>query len=1495
MLETSGNTNPTAQPTATAEGVHDHFIRQRLPDWLRNASAPQRQQLRAAILRSQRSKAEVRKALAGWQGLKALAEPLLADALQREFGQRPDLERSTFVHVIRGSRAGTSSPGAVLKVLRPSLLQAAMQNFVADETFDAGTELRQGNDALSIDAQAFARVCRELDLGRRYQEHITALFEPGSRPGDAPDAASSKLRASVMHCQRDALEVQASLAMLQGHIGQQAHDALLAGLRFRPGPDFRVYRMSLWGLVLDELLLFEVEAADADGVQPCLVYIPEDVNGALRHYSSRGAFMQALRGRLRGRTYQAYFSRFVSQRNRGTYLQKIEQFFNAYQVTSNHSIVPVDTSQVRLDLNQHRVEGNLFRKCFDQHLARIRDDARVLAVPTEDIDASERLTRLEQWLDVGLNVVNAAALFVPVLGLVMMPVAGAQLLGSFFHAVEAWEAGETDQALGYLMGVVQNLALLAALGGTHGTGETLLPTEGVGFTDHLEMVRLPNGQRCLWKPDMTPYQQNVELAPFTANAQGQYRLGNSHYIRLQGKVYEQAYNTKLKQWQIKHPSDPQAYQPLLAHNGRGAWLLVHENPLSWDRPTLLRRIGHAVDALTDEQLEQAFRISGIDEGALRKMHVDHQAVPPLLAETLRRLETGKAVDPLTGQTQPTASTDVMVLARDFPGLPRSVAQTLVEHASGVERERLSSSQRVPLRLAEEARGYLQQLRLNRAYEGLYVESLHGADSDTLTLRTLEQLPGWSKDMRLEVRRGSPQGRLLDGVGSQDASVVRYLVKEAGGYRAFDDTGNSLNGLSATGNNLFPSILHALPDAQRQALGFEIFESQKLRQAVAQLAVKDRGRAARALGQRATRFGFQAPTRLADSRLGYPLSGRGAVTTRGVLLTRVSRLYPGFTATQAEEFISALGLSEAQTSQELLRLEAEFDALSRDLDAWIQRPDFHTIGETHGTVVSPQSKRQVADNILRCWQRQTERLHSGDGRFIGYRLDLSFHTLGQLPELTADFSHVASLSLTHMRLLRSPDAFLRHFPRLRWLNMANNNLTEFPQAISEMAGLTKLHLQHNQIRLTPQSVGQLRAMSGLKILALDYNPLEQAPDVSLMTDLRGLSVRATGIDRWPTGIFESRQPVLLERLDLRDNQIQTLPEAVLSPPPESAEVVDRVNHVTYLDGNPLSPRSLQLLAEYRERTGMALGIVPARAPIMAAAPVRPVTLWLRDEPAEQIALKTQRWDALVAEPGSADFFRILGRLGDSGEFRGNGYADLKSRIWRMIDEVTDSTDLRAQLFDLSAHPETCADGVSLVFSQLEVRVLVYNATLAADEAGAQARLLDLAGRLYRLDEVDSIAARDIATRIKANPRLDEVEVRLAYRVGLREALDLPGQPSVALFTRSANVTQAMLDAAKATVLANEQTTARFSSICQRDFWRTFLERRYAERFEQVNKPFDHRANALYADRQTIRFEQRYKERFDKLMVERNAARQKLIEELTRKAIEAFEPEIEITEL
>jgi len=82
------------------------------------------------------------------------------------------------------------------------------------------------------------------------------------------------------------------------------------------------------------------------------------------------------------------------------------------------------------------------------------------------------------------------------------------------------------------------------------------------------------------------------------------------------------------------------------------------------------------------------------------------------------------------------------LQKQFPGFPVSVMTELLSQLSPAEMAALQSTERLPLHILEEARSYVQVLRLNRALEGLYFEALSNADSNTLAWHTLSGLPGW---------------------------------------------------------------------------------------------------------------------------------------------------------------------------------------------------------------------------------------------------------------------------------------------------------------------------------------------------------------------------------------------------------------------------------------------------------------------------------------------------------------------------------------------------------------------------------------------------------------------------------------------------------------------------------------------------------------------------------------------------------------------------------
>ncbi|WVV48339.1 NEL-type E3 ubiquitin ligase domain-containing protein [Pseudomonas sp. NA13] len=159
---------------------------------------------------------------------------------------------------------------------------------------------------------------------------------------------------------------------------------------------------------------------------------------------------------------------------------------------------------------------------------------------------------------------------------------------------------------------------------------------------------------------------------------------------------------------------------------------------------------------------------------------------------------------------------------------------------------------------------------------------------------------------------------------------------------------------------------------------------------------------------------------------------------------------------------------------------------------------------------------------------------------------------------------------------------------------------------------------------------------------------------------------------------------------------------------------------------------------------------------------------------------------------------------------------------MLEAAGASTELRRELFDLAGAP-ACEDRAALSFSYLEIRLMIHNAKALSAGEHESATLIRLAKGLFHLDEVESIALQDIQQRRDAiNARQDltaaqknrqirqieEVEVRLAYRVGLKDRLALPGQPEGGRFIQMAGVTPDMLEAAATRVLALDDSPGSY---------------------------------------------------------------------------------------
>jgi len=597
-----------------------------------------------------------------------------------------------------------------------------------------------------------------------------------------------------------------------------------------------------------------------------------------------------------------------------------------------------------------------------------------------------------------------------------------------------------------------------------------------------------------------------------------------------------------------------------------------------------------------------------------------------------------------------------------------------------------------------------------------------------------------------------------------------------------------------------------------------------------------------------------------------------------LVEEASLLYNHYNVQDAREFVWGLG-DGAQA--ELASRRLAFDQLQQQLNTWASAGGNQSTSSGAARYVrTAQRELNAADSdhryiartrILKCWRGDAPQETAADGTQIGIQLDLSGLTLPTLPELDADFSHVGSLKLTHMNLVASPEGMLRRFRNVRWLDLSNNQLRALPPALGEMHGLTRLFLHKNRLRLTPQTAQVLSERTSLRALSLSANPLGITPDFSRIPDMRNVFMSHANLDSWPTGLGE--QP-LLYNLDLRNNQFTTLPDEVIAPSDEELAASNRVSRVTNIGNNPLSEQTRQQISAYGERlerAGLASpdnpnrlvataldigGSIRVKLPMSLA----PFKRWARGMPEGQVAQRKAQWQGLREQPASNGFFEVLRDL----EPAADGQEDLQRRVWEVIDSITEnspeSEKLRTQMFEWAGRA-ACCDRAALSFSNLEVMTLVYRASTQALDVSQGPSLLTLSRRLFRLDEVEKIALADIDQRraaINAQPglsesarnrqlaMLEEVEIKLAYRDGLKDRLDLPGQPQHTRFTSMGGVTPAMLDSAYEKVVALNDSPQEHQALLSREFWNDYITHKYQAQFEALSQPFHDQLAAQHAD-------------------------------------------------
>lgn len=752
------------------------------------------------------------------------------------------------------------------------------------------------------------------------------------------------------------------------------------------------------------------------------------------------------------------------------------------------------------------------------------------------------------------------------------------------------------------------------------------------------------------------------------------------------------------------------------------------------RVELMRGVCTPLAAFSDEVLAQIARVSTVDDDMLRLMQTGRPPTP-LLADTITRFKLDQELeivaDPqaraglFNARYQALQHSDhewVRLFQREYQGLPKSAVEQILDR-SGVDINLPVDADEALLlfkRLDSKSREYQQHVRLNRAYEGLYLRSIAHPETDVLALHSLPRLPGWPKDLRIEVHDGSISGRVLDRCGPPDSADCRRLIKVGDRYRY-----STMAATDGDGSDLFTALVDLLSGEERAAMSLRSPDAaSQLRLRIGTHALS-RSELILGLNRMDSRLPFEARGLRGG---GFPNTPQAAALTHEVMRLQVKNLYPDFTDAQADELLLMAG-NGAQALVD--RLILEMQQLHADLRQWIDQAvldvddmevDFLAVDDDDAAGMSPEqvaahnvellqtvigfereTRTELGDELMGIWQKcppQINRVMSGE-TFSGYRLDLSFEDYHRLPTMNVRFNEVVELSMRGLHLVEreSLSVFLESFPNLRSLNLERVDLRRLstdgvlegvlPPPIRQMTHLTTLNLSSTFLQLQERTASQFCGLVSLQMLDLSDNPLTLPPVVLGMNELRVLNLRNTGISHCPIGIAD--QPYFTS-LDLRGNRIGRVPYSILN----QAVSRDRVK----LWGNPLTDEdTLMRLVSHRERTGINLWLSEPGADYGSATP------WLEEGDASVREMRQQIWQRLAVKPSGSALLRVVDGLSLTADFR-VGYWSLQARVWRLLHEADASEELWGWLLRCVETRMADADNPFRLFVVLEDRARLY---------------------------------------------------------------------------------------------------------------------------------------------------------------------------------------------
>lgn len=625
---------PAIGAAASPLTPHLDFIKPQLPSWLMQAPAQLRASFRRSLIYSNQARHDLKALLDEVQSPEAFARQLLRENIQTWFFSLIEDENAILSREWKNSHLlGLIKNHA--RTTRQTLLEAALQNFEASEAKVGGIETGtvifnvtdSGDVRTNVSAVSFARLCRDLDIGGLYFKHLQTILEPaaGASSGRSAYRVQDIFTSQVQHAFGVALHIAYMKQQLTAEQYLQLSNLQGTGTHRQ----ITFSHLTLDGVVLPSVLVIQ---ASRIGI-PFMLYTPEDPSTPLRQEKSLDELKKHLAERLLTPAYQTFFKPLVPLQHQGNLLNARPSYVGKHELVRNGPLYPASLDAT---VSLTAITSNLFTAVARQRIKQIKHDARIVAVPTADVDMMSRQKRLQSWIDLGKSVLYFAASFVPVVGEVLLVVTAAQVLYTVYEGFAAWSRGDSDEALNDLLDLVDTAAMAVATAGA---------TRAVGFGARLVKVKVRNKGWRLWSADLKPYRHPDALPEhLLADRQGLYKQGQQHYVKLDDHAHAVKRAPEGEQWELVHPTDSAAYRPSLLSNGVGGWRQTHEAPAQWDDLKLIKRLGPDAANITQPEVEPILLLSGLDKSDLRDLHQSMERPPPLLRDTLNHFNLEQEIN-----------------------------------------------------------------------------------------------------------------------------------------------------------------------------------------------------------------------------------------------------------------------------------------------------------------------------------------------------------------------------------------------------------------------------------------------------------------------------------------------------------------------------------------------------------------------------------------------------------------------------------------------------------------------------------------------------------------------------------------------------------------------------------------------------------------------------------------------------------------------------------